>query len=536
MPVSKEIVQDILKAIPARIRGPGGAVAVLSDGALVDQRVWGYADFNRRIPMTDDTLIPICSISKQMLCGLVADLEKNPTPKLAEKGDVKTQFEEKLKEILPELAKTGELKIDHLCNNRSGIRDYWAITLLWGAKPEDPYSIAEHNEKVLKTIKSTHFTPGTEYSYCNTNFNIVARVVEATTGESLSDLLNARIFRPAGMKTAQLGADTAKLPPPCVGYEGDEDRGYIPAENRIEWAGDAGIIASLGDMIAYESFLDRSLFDPNSWYRAIFKPTSFTDGVPSIYSQGLGHSQYGSVSGIGHGGALRGFRLYRAHVPEERLSVVAMFNHEADAATLVEHIIQTTLALQKPPPPTLVDASPAWPGIYLDDGTQLAVTIKNGKKGQIVVNYANYAEPVNLTDPERGESRAMVAVVDGDNLRIHRLKENRTLNAKRLKIGDTPVDNSAFTGDFYSEEIGSIFHCVDQGGLMFGTFEGFLGHSPAQFMRYLGGDVWALANPRGMDAKPPGDWTLVFRRDEKGAVVGVTIGCWLARKIEFVKK
>ena len=71
---------------------------------------------------------------------------------------------------------------------------------------------------------------------------------------------------------------------------------------------------------------------------------------------------------------------------------------------------------------------------------------------------------------------------------------------------------------------------------MFGTFEGFLGHSPAQFMRYLGGDVWALANPRGMDAKPPGDWTLVFHRDEKGDVTGVTIGCWLARKIEFVKK
>ncbi|KAF4448894.1 hypothetical protein F53441_7756 [Fusarium austroafricanum] len=536
MPVSKQIVSDVLKSIPSRIRGPGGAVAVLSDGALVDHRVWGYADFNLRIPMTTDTQIPICSISKQMLCGLVADLERNPTPKLKEKGDVREQFEDKLKELLPELAKNGDLRLDDLCNNRSGIRDYWAITLLWGAKPEDPYSLADHNEPMLKSIKSTHFTPGLEYSYSNTNFNIVARVIEATTGESLSSLLNERIFAPAGMRTARLCADSAKLPPPIVGYEGDEQRGYVPADNRIEWGGDAGIIASLSDMIAYETFLDRSLFDPQSWYRAIFNPTSFTDGVPSIYSQGLSHSQHGSLTGIGHGGALRGFRLYRAQVPEQRLSVVAMFNHEADAATLVDHIIQNTLGLQKPPAPALVEASTAWPGIYLDEGTQLVVTVKHGVKGQIVINYANYVEPVPLTDPERGESRAMVAVLDGDTLRIQRLKENRTLIAKRLAMGDAPVDNSVFTGDFYSEEIGSTFHCVDQGGLIFGTFEGFLGHSPAQFMRCLGPDVWALANPRGMDAKPPGDWTLVFRRDERNDIIGVTIGCWLARKIDFVKK
>ncbi|QPC73402.1 hypothetical protein HYE68_004154 [Fusarium pseudograminearum] len=536
MPVSKQIVEDVLKTIPSRIRGPGGAIAVLSDGALVDHRVWGYADFNRRVPMTPEVQIPICSISKQMLCALVVDLERNPTPALKAKGDVREQFETKLKELLPELAKTGKLKLDDLCNNRSGIRDYWAITLLWGAKPEDRYSLADHNGPMLDSLKSFHFEPGTEYSYSNTNFNIVGRVVEACTGESLASLLNERIFKPAGMKTAELCADSAKLPPPCVGYEGDEIRGYIPAENRIEWAGDAGIIASLTDMIAYESFLDRSVFDPESWYRKIFQPSTFSDGAPSTYAQGLAHTEIGSVGAIGHGGALRGYRLYRAHVPEERLSVVVMFNHEADAATLSEYIIQNILDLQKPMAPALVDASPTWPGVYLDDGTQLVITVTLGQKGQVLVTYANYVEPVKLTDPERGESKGMAAVINGDILRIQRLKENRAITAKRLTLGTIAIDSSPIEGDFYSPEINSTFHCVNQGGLVFGTFDGFLGKSPAQFMRYLGDDVWALANPRGMDAKPPGDWTVVFRRDDKGTVVGLTIGCWLARKIEYVRK
>jgi hypothetical protein len=213
-----------------------------------------------------------------------------------------------------------------------------------------------------------------------------------------------------------------------------------------------------------------------------------------------------------------------------------MFNHEADAATLSEYIIQNILSLQKPPAPALVDASPAWPGVYLDEGTQLAITVTLGQKGQVLVTYANYVEPVKLTDPERGESKGMAAVISGDILRIQRLKENRAITAKRLTLGVVAIDSSPFEGDFYSPEINSTFHCVNQGGLVFGTFDGFLGQSPAQFMRYLGDDVWALANPRGMDAKPPGDWTLVFRRDEKGAVVGLTIGCWLARKIEYVRK
>ncbi|KAF5023739.1 hypothetical protein F66182_4213 [Fusarium sp. NRRL 66182] len=537
MPVTKQVVNDVLKTLPSRIRGPGAAIAVVSEGVLISQLVWGYADFNLRIPMTPETQLPICSISKQMLCALVVDLQRNPPPEVAAKGDVRGQFEAKLRELLPELTRNGNLVLDDLCNNRSGIRDYWAMTLLWGARPEDQYSLAEHNGPMMERIsKSLHFEPGTEYSYSNTNFNIIARVVEAVTGESLSSLLNERIFAPAGMKTAMLGADTAKLPPPCVGYEGDEQRGYMPAENNIQWAGDAGIVASLTDMVAYESFLDRSLFDTQSWYRAITQSPPFKDGIVSVYAQGLAHSQVGSAKAIGHGGALRGFRLNRTHVPEERLSVVVLFNHEAGAGPLAEYIIQNIVGLQKPPPPTLIDASPSWPGVYLDKDTQLAVTVALGVKGQIIITYANYAEPVKLTDPGRGETRSMAVVLNGDTLRIQRLEENRTITASRLTLGSAPVDNTQFQGDFYCAEIDSTFHCVNQGGLVFGTFDGYLGKSPAQFMRYLGGDVWALANPRGMDAKPPGDWTLVFRRDEKNAVVGVTIGCWLARRIEFVRK
>jgi hypothetical protein len=55
-------------------------------------------------------------------------------------------------------------------------------------------------------------------------------------------------------------------------------------------------------------------------------------------------------------------------------------------------------------------------------------------------------------------------------------------------------------------------------------------------MCYLGDDVWALTCPRGLDAAAPGSWTVVFHRNESGAIAGFKMGCWLARGLHFVKK
>ncbi|KAM0424182.1 hypothetical protein ACHAPT_010552 [Fusarium lateritium] len=533
MSVTEELIQGVFKTIPPRLRGPGGAVAVVKDGHLRGQTVWGYADLEQRIPMTADIPMPICSISKQMTCAVLLDLERNPTPAMA-KDDIRGQFSAELGRLLhPEMTQNSGLTINHLCDNRSGIRDYWALTTLWGAKPEGRFDLDKDGVQARDRLRSFHFEPGTEYSYSNTNFHILARLIEKVSGESFESLLGERVFGPAGMKTALLGADTSKLPPPCVGYEGDERRGYTPAINRIEWDGDAGIVASLSDMVAYEGYLHRRLTDPTSWYRTAIEPAQYSDGTPAIYHYGLSHVDVEGVATIGHGGALRGFRSRRLQVPKERLSVVVMLNHESEAGTIAEHVLRGLLNLQRPQFPVVVP-SPTWFGAFLDGNTQLAITVAPGVKGKVSITYAGYPESITLTEPMRGSSRDMTATMDGNTLRLERLKDHRTINASRIAPSVSPVDNTLYQGDFYCAEIDSTFHCSDQGGVMFGAFDGFLGQGPAQLMRYLGDHIWALSCPRGMDAPAPGDWTVVFRF-EGVSVVGVTVGCWLARRLEFVK-
>jgi CubicO group peptidase (beta-lactamase class C family) len=537
MSVTKQNIEQIINEIPLRYRGPGGAVAVIKDGEVVGQRVWGYADQSRRILVEPSTQFPICSITKQFVCGLLMDLHRNPTPQMAAKGDVQRQYTEKLHELLP-LAREKGLTLQNLCDMQSGIRDYWAMTTLWGAKPDDEFLIDRDCPPMLDRTKSLHFEPGTEYSYSNVNFYLVGRIIERVTGEPLGKLLEERILKPAGMTTALLCPNTAHHPPPCVGYEGNEDHGFYDAVNRMEWSGDAGMVASLNDMIAYEKYLDQLYADPQSWYHTATKPQTFSDGTTARYHYGLGRVDINGIDSIGHGGALRGYRLHRRHVPEEHLSVVVLFNHEADASAAVDHILR---GLLNRPNPENAPVKPAveWYGVFLDLATQLAITVaKSSKEGEVLITYGAHLEaaPLKLTDAKNGKARSMTGSVDGDVLRIHRVSDNRKLEARRLTPREDALKNAGLVGEYYSEEVDSTFHCIGEAGMLYGFFDGYLGKGLVTSLRYLGDDIWALSCPRGLDAPAPGDWTVVIHRDESGSVVGFRIGCWLARGVDFVKK
>jgi D-aminopeptidase len=140
--MSKVAMAEINRAIdelPLRFKGPGGAVAVLKDGAIVARQTWGYGDLARHVPFSPETLFPICSISKQFTCALLLDQLSDPT-----------QLDAALKARLPSLQEPAP-GILHLCHNQSGLRDYWALTVLCGAMPEGAFRPADARSLMGRT-------------------------------------------------------------------------------------------------------------------------------------------------------------------------------------------------------------------------------------------------------------------------------------------------------------------------------------------------------------------------------------------------
>lgn len=334
-----------LDTLPKAYPGPGGVAGVMLDGKVVAARAWGYANVDTAQPMTSGTRLPICSISKQFTCQVLLAGGADPA-----------RLDARVATFLPHF--TDPLPtVRQLCDNQSGLRDYWAITVLQGAFAEQPFR-REDALPLIARMKTGHFQPGTEYSYCNCNFRIVSEMIEAETGEPLEALYRRHIWGPAGMKTAVLTADTSRPEDGVVGYEGSDTTGFFPAENAVYWIGDAGISASLDDMLAYEAWIDATREDADNLYRRVSAAPTFADGSPAAYGYGLSHETIGGLACTGHGGALRGFRAQRFNANSARLSVVVMFNHEASAHAAAEAVMLAALG-----------AAPPHPRPYLTAGT-----------------------------------------------------------------------------------------------------------------------------------------------------------------------
>jgi len=510
-------LERALARLPVDHPGPGGAAAVIRNGEILLRHAWGWANTERRIRFTPQTLFRICSITKQFTCGLVLD---HGAPERLDAA------------IAARLPRLEELAPDAraLCHNQSGLRDYWAIGMLHGALPETPFGDREAAHVIAGT-RSLQFSPGSRASYVNQNFRLLSDALESETGRSFAELLRTRLFEPAGMGSALLAADTRAMPDGTQGYEGSEATGFQPADTRILWTGDAGIGASLDDLIAWERFLWRGADTAGSLPARLYQEARFSDGSPARYGFGLRRQMEAGRLAIGHGGALRGWRSMRLHVPSEGLSVIVLFNHMADAQAAASSLLAAALdhADEAPPPPD-DDAPPAWLGTYIEPETGLAARLDRPGPGQVRLRYAQAPERLALqTDGSAGTTSTRLHPTAA-GLEMIRPADNQRSILQRVPPAAGGHD---IAGRYRCEELDAGLTVADAGGTLYGAFSGFLGEGRMERLVPLGADLWALPCPRALDHAPPGDWTLHLRRDGSGRPEAIGLGCWLARRLTY---
>lgn len=506
-----------LAALPFRHPGPGGAVAVLRDGAVIGERCWGWADAARRIPFTRTTHSLICSITKQFTCALLLDLF--PDPDVLD-GDVAA--------AMPLLARPPSIR--EMCHNQSGLRDYWALAMLCGSPVDRVFGGAEAAWLIGRT-RSLHFAPGTRYSYVNQNFRIVSDIVAARAGRPFAELLRTRILDRAGMPHARLNPDTSAVAGGTIGYEGTPADGFFPAPNNIVWTGDAGLAATLEDMIAWERFIDATRDDADGLYRRLSAPTRFRDDTPAPYGFGIRRDRMAGCEITCHSGGLRGWRSIRLYAPAERISVVVLFNHMADPRPAAEALFRAALGIERQTPAPTAPGEP-WSGRFVEAETGLATRLEPLPDGKLRLHYGLSPETLSPAGPDSYAGNGTVLVREPGGLRLRRAAEN--LSAPLL-----PCDGPASTdieGTWHSTELDATLTVATSGGVLYAAFSGALGEGEMLALVPHGDDVWLFPCPRALDFGAPGDWTLAFRRDGAGRIASVQVGCWLARDVVFIAR
>jgi D-aminopeptidase len=207
-----------------------------------------------------------------------------------------------------------------------------------------------------------------------------------------------------------------------------------------------------------------------------------------------------------------------------------MFNHLVDAHQAAVDVLPAVLGEERRQPKAAVPA-PAWFGNYIEPETGLAVRIDAAGNGQVNLRYSTHPERLDLHSDGTANCASARLRPDKCGLWMDRPHENQT--SLLYPCEGAPTKNVA--GRYRCEELDAELTVIDAGGVLYGSFSGFLGQGRMEMLGPIGADIWTLPCLHALDHAPPGDWTLAFRCDEASRVVSINVGCWLARQLPYLR-
>jgi CubicO group peptidase (beta-lactamase class C family) len=346
--------------------GPGAAVGVARDGALLLRRAAGFASLELGVPIGPGTTFRIASVSKQFTCAAALLLAREGRLSLA---DPLGRF---LPELPPALA---AVTFDQALRNCSGARDHLELLRLGGTDIHQPAE-EEDIAAVLAMQRGGNFPPGARFLYSNTGFRLAGRAIERAAGESLAAFLERRVFFPLGMTRTRHVADlAAPVPGLATGYLPDGRGGWRRAPHGVPVGGEGGLVSGVEDLALWTRNLSLGLLG-DGLEQELETNAPFANGHRNRYALGLEEDEWRGLRTVSHGGLWPGYKTAFLRIPERRLTVIVIANNAAlDPHHMAHQIMEAALDGQLAPVPAAVDARPLAGSWACEAGLSLDVAL-----------------------------------------------------------------------------------------------------------------------------------------------------------------
>jgi D-alanyl-D-alanine carboxypeptidase len=339
-------------------RLPGMAVVVLQDAATVLSRGYGYADEERRRAVDARTVFQLGSIGKQFLAALVVALAGDGTLSL---DDSVTRHVSGLAHVPP------SVRVRHLLAHTSGIRELFQLPGALDAFDD----LSRTRQELFSAVRKApvDFTPGSRWSYSNTNYTLLAMLVERLTGQPYERAIVTRLLEPVGLRSLRACRSIPDGPDDALGYVWDGTRNIPAAPENMEWIrGDGGFCGTAADLARWTHLLSSGAIIASQHYALMTEPTRLGPGAAVDYGFGLALARPDGVRKISHGGAMRGYSAQGAHYPDHKMTVVVLTNRGDVRADAIEREIARAVLTVPAPDRSAVrlppDARAAFVGRY----------------------------------------------------------------------------------------------------------------------------------------------------------------------------
>jgi CubicO group peptidase (beta-lactamase class C family) len=225
--------------------GFNGNMLVAKDGKILYEKAIGWADYLHRDSLKINSEFELASVTKTFTS--VAILQ------LIERGKLK--LTDDVKKFYPNFPYDG-INVKLLLSHRSGMMNYVYFTDgIWKEKKK-PMSNVDVMNLIAVHKPNRYAKPNTVFHYNNSNFMVLAAIIEKVTGKTYANYLAENVFKPAGMKNTHVYSTTVypKIPVDVVGH--DRTWRYSVVQNFLDGpVGDKGIYSTLHDLVLYDKYL-----------------------------------------------------------------------------------------------------------------------------------------------------------------------------------------------------------------------------------------------------------------------------------------
>ncbi len=194
--MDKKLLMESLARASYEKGGFNGAWLYAENGELVSKGVMGFRDPESTLPIEEDTIFQLASVTKQFTAAAV----------MLTVREGKLGLDDEIIKFFPELEKYKGVTVRQLLSHTSGIPDYFDdmdwFTKIW----EEEKRVPGNDEIVrflLETEAEPYGAPGETFQYSNTGYNLLAEIVEKVSGTPFEEFLKKNVFEPAGMENTR---------------------------------------------------------------------------------------------------------------------------------------------------------------------------------------------------------------------------------------------------------------------------------------------------------------------------------------------
>jgi CubicO group peptidase (beta-lactamase class C family) len=423
--------------------GAGCAIGISREGAAPILRGYGSADLEHDVPFTPDSVSEAGSVSKQFTSASVL--------LLADQGKLK--LTDDIRKYLPEMPDYGTpITINELLGHTSGLRDWGSVEAIAGwPRSTRTYTNTEALD-IAARQKHLNYKPGTEYSYTNTGYNLLAIIVERVSGRSLAQFSREHLFVPLKMTHTQWRDDFQRIVKGrAIGYEPTKDGSYRQDMPFEDIYGNGGLLTTVGDLLRWNDALTNSELG-TFVSTEIRRSSQLNDGRTIPYARGLFNKSYRGMSEISHSGATAGYRAWLARFSDQNLSIAILCNAgEANPVALgyiaADLFLRKTAAADRKLVAAPAEQLARNVGLYFDanTGSVLQVEVRGGAL------HAASGPALSPISPTEFTADGTTFRFDGNKL--SRMSDSETAEYRRVQPW-TPqaAELESFVGEYESDE------------------------------------------------------------------------------------